>query len=160
MDSLSHFNSIWNDNPFPEELALEKTSNLTSRIILLIFFFYFWGLWGALFFNTCLRNGWSFYIESTRIIISLSPNPQNFHSIFLKLSSNFFLSSRFWDDWMRHPEQRKNRVCIRPEICRTSTFGKQGVSKYVFLFTSAIKNLAMSFTWAMSKNLQNQHFHY
>lgn len=38
----------------------------------------------------------------------------------------------FWDDWMRHPEQRKNRVCIRPEICRTSTFGKQGVSKGQF----------------------------
>ncbi|CAI9732939.1 alpha-1,3-mannosyl-glycoprotein 2-beta-N-acetylglucosaminyltransferase-like isoform X2 [Octopus vulgaris] len=38
----------------------------------------------------------------------------------------------FWDDWMRHPEQRKNRACIRPEICRTSTFGKQGVSKGQF----------------------------
>lgn len=36
---------------------------------------------------------------------------------------------RFWDDWMRHPEQRRNRECIRPEVCRTSTFGKKGVSK-------------------------------
>ncbi|TMW40719.1 hypothetical protein DOY81_014201 [Sarcophaga bullata] len=35
----------------------------------------------------------------------------------------------FWDDWIRHPEQRKNRVCIRPEISRTRTFGKVGVSK-------------------------------
>ncbi|KAJ8311444.1 hypothetical protein KUTeg_010799 [Tegillarca granosa] len=32
----------------------------------------------------------------------------------------------FWDDWMRHDDQRKGRVCIRPEICRTSTFGKKG----------------------------------
>ncbi|XP_041356085.1 alpha-1,3-mannosyl-glycoprotein 2-beta-N-acetylglucosaminyltransferase-like [Gigantopelta aegis] len=38
----------------------------------------------------------------------------------------------FWDDWMRHPEQRKNRECIRPEICRTSTFGKKGVSKGLY----------------------------
>lgn len=35
----------------------------------------------------------------------------------------------FWDDWIRHPEQRKGRVCIRPEISRTRTFGKIGVSK-------------------------------
>lgn len=34
----------------------------------------------------------------------------------------------FWDDWMRQPEQRKNRACIRPEISRTITFGRQGVS--------------------------------
>ncbi|XP_059140549.1 alpha-1,3-mannosyl-glycoprotein 2-beta-N-acetylglucosaminyltransferase-like isoform X2 [Physella acuta] len=38
----------------------------------------------------------------------------------------------FWDDWMRHPEQRKGRECIRPEICRTSTFGKKGVSKGLY----------------------------
>nr|XP_015805169.2 alpha-1,3-mannosyl-glycoprotein 2-beta-N-acetylglucosaminyltransferase a [Nothobranchius furzeri]XP_015805170.2 alpha-1,3-mannosyl-glycoprotein 2-beta-N-acetylglucosaminyltransferase a [Nothobranchius furzeri] len=36
--------------------------------------------------------------------------------------------SAFWDDWMRHPEQRRNRACIRPEISRTLTFGRQGVS--------------------------------
>jgi alpha-1,3-mannosyl-glycoprotein beta-1,2-N-acetylglucosaminyltransferase len=35
----------------------------------------------------------------------------------------------FWDDWMRHPDQRKDRACIRPEISRTSTFGKIGVSR-------------------------------
>lgn len=34
----------------------------------------------------------------------------------------------FWDDWMRQPEQRHNRACIRPEISRTLTFGRQGVS--------------------------------
>ncbi|XP_021347461.1 alpha-1,3-mannosyl-glycoprotein 2-beta-N-acetylglucosaminyltransferase-like isoform X2 [Mizuhopecten yessoensis] len=38
----------------------------------------------------------------------------------------------FWDDWMRYQDQRKERVCIRPEICRTSTFGKKGVSKGLF----------------------------
>ncbi|XP_073845135.1 alpha-1,3-mannosyl-glycoprotein 2-beta-N-acetylglucosaminyltransferase [Musca autumnalis] len=38
----------------------------------------------------------------------------------------------FWDDWIRHPEQRKNRVCIRPEISRTQTFGKVGVSNGLF----------------------------
>ncbi|XP_017294975.1 alpha-1,3-mannosyl-glycoprotein 2-beta-N-acetylglucosaminyltransferase a [Kryptolebias marmoratus] len=34
----------------------------------------------------------------------------------------------FWDDWMRQPEQRRGRSCIRPEISRTLTFGRQGVS--------------------------------
>ncbi|KAM9469480.1 alpha-1,3-mannosyl-glycoprotein 2-beta-N-acetylglucosaminyltransferase a [Clarias gariepinus] len=34
----------------------------------------------------------------------------------------------FWDDWMRHPNQRKDRSCIRPEISRTLTFGRKGVS--------------------------------
>ncbi|XP_060905973.1 alpha-1,3-mannosyl-glycoprotein 2-beta-N-acetylglucosaminyltransferase a [Labrus mixtus] len=34
----------------------------------------------------------------------------------------------FWDDWMRQPDQRRNRACIRPEISRTLTFGRQGVS--------------------------------
>ena len=35
----------------------------------------------------------------------------------------------YWDDWMRAPEQRRGRACIRPEISRTRTFGKKGVSK-------------------------------
>ncbi|XP_006818508.1 alpha-1,3-mannosyl-glycoprotein 2-beta-N-acetylglucosaminyltransferase-like [Saccoglossus kowalevskii] len=38
----------------------------------------------------------------------------------------------FWDDWIREPEQRKGRSCIRPEISRTDTFGKVGVSKGLF----------------------------
>ncbi|XP_027867925.1 alpha-1,3-mannosyl-glycoprotein 2-beta-N-acetylglucosaminyltransferase a [Xiphophorus couchianus] len=36
--------------------------------------------------------------------------------------------SSFWDDWMRQPEQRRGRACVRPEISRTLTFGRQGVS--------------------------------
>lgn len=38
----------------------------------------------------------------------------------------------FWDDWMRESDQRKNRVCIRPEISRTKTFGRIGVSQGQF----------------------------
>ncbi|XP_061771528.1 alpha-1,3-mannosyl-glycoprotein 2-beta-N-acetylglucosaminyltransferase-like isoform X1 [Nerophis ophidion] len=34
----------------------------------------------------------------------------------------------FWDDWMRQPAQRRDHACIRPEISRTLTFGRQGVS--------------------------------
>ncbi|XP_061597127.1 alpha-1,3-mannosyl-glycoprotein 2-beta-N-acetylglucosaminyltransferase b [Cololabis saira] len=34
----------------------------------------------------------------------------------------------FWDDWMRQPEQRRGRSCVRPEISRTITFGRKGVS--------------------------------
>ncbi|XP_066916420.1 alpha-1,3-mannosyl-glycoprotein 2-beta-N-acetylglucosaminyltransferase-like [Clytia hemisphaerica] len=38
----------------------------------------------------------------------------------------------FWDDWMRDPKQRKDRSCIRPEISRTKTFGRIGVSQGQF----------------------------
>ncbi|XP_028836910.1 alpha-1,3-mannosyl-glycoprotein 2-beta-N-acetylglucosaminyltransferase a [Denticeps clupeoides] len=34
----------------------------------------------------------------------------------------------FWDDWMRQPQQRRDRSCVRPEISRTLTFGRKGVS--------------------------------
>ncbi|XP_030203416.1 alpha-1,3-mannosyl-glycoprotein 2-beta-N-acetylglucosaminyltransferase b [Gadus morhua] len=36
--------------------------------------------------------------------------------------------SAFWDDWMRQPEQRRDRSCVRPEVSRTITFGRKGVS--------------------------------
>ncbi|KAL5288683.1 MGAT1 family protein [Megaselia abdita] len=49
----------------------------------------------------------------------------------------------FWDDWIRHPEQRKNRVCIRPEISRTRTFGKIGVSHGQF-FDKHLKFIHLS----------------
>ncbi|XP_054268023.1 alpha-1,3-mannosyl-glycoprotein 2-beta-N-acetylglucosaminyltransferase-like [Macrosteles quadrilineatus] len=38
----------------------------------------------------------------------------------------------FWDDWLRQPQQRKNRACLRPELSRTRTFGKTGVSNGLF----------------------------
>lgn len=38
----------------------------------------------------------------------------------------------FWDDWMRHPHRRKDRACIHPELSRTKTFGKIGISKGQF----------------------------
>ncbi|RXG70352.1 Alpha-1,3-mannosyl-glycoprotein 2-beta-N-acetylglucosaminyltransferase [Armadillidium vulgare] len=38
----------------------------------------------------------------------------------------------YWDDWIRAPEQRQGRACIRPEISRTRTFGKKGVSNGLF----------------------------
>ncbi|OQR66156.1 hypothetical protein BIW11_02393 [Tropilaelaps mercedesae] len=34
----------------------------------------------------------------------------------------------FWDDWLRESTQRKGRSCIRPEVAKTTTFGKEGVS--------------------------------
>jgi len=38
----------------------------------------------------------------------------------------------YWDDWMREPQHRKGRSCIRPEVSRTKTFGKIGVSNGLF----------------------------
>ncbi|XP_067830115.1 alpha-1,3-mannosyl-glycoprotein 2-beta-N-acetylglucosaminyltransferase b [Heptranchias perlo] len=38
----------------------------------------------------------------------------------------------FWDDWMRSPAQRRGRSCVRPEVSRTVTFGRKGVSNGQF----------------------------
>ncbi|KAL4719572.1 hypothetical protein ACJJTC_017893 [Scirpophaga incertulas] len=38
----------------------------------------------------------------------------------------------FFDDWLRNPENTHERACIRPEVSRTFTFGKIGVSKGLF----------------------------
>ncbi len=38
----------------------------------------------------------------------------------------------YWDDWVREPPQRRERACIRPEVSRTKTFGKIGVSNGLF----------------------------
>lgn len=42
----------------------------------------------------------------------------------------------FWDDWIREPENRKDRACLRPEISRTemsNAEAKKGVSQGQFL---------------------------
>lgn len=38
----------------------------------------------------------------------------------------------FWDEFMRRPDVRKDRHCIRPEISRSSTFGAEGTSQGQF----------------------------
>lgn len=50
--------------------------------------------------------------------------------VWLELESKWPKS--YWDEWMRHPEQRRNRACIRPEVPRTQTFGRIGVSNGQF----------------------------
>jgi len=35
----------------------------------------------------------------------------------------------YWDDWLRAPEQRRERQCIRPEVSRVANFGEKGISK-------------------------------
>jgi len=49
----------------------------------------------------------------------------------------------YWDDWMREPQQRKGRSCIRPEISRTKTFGKIGVSNGLF-FEKHLKYIVLN----------------
>jgi alpha-1,3-mannosyl-glycoprotein beta-1,2-N-acetylglucosaminyltransferase len=44
---------------------------------------------------------------------------------------------------MRLPEQRKNRACIRPEVGRSKTFGKIGVSNGLF-FDKHLKFIQVS----------------
>ncbi|XP_063702178.1 alpha-1,3-mannosyl-glycoprotein 2-beta-N-acetylglucosaminyltransferase [Culicoides brevitarsis] len=52
------------------------------------------------------------------------------HDLWNELSEKW--PKAFWDDWIRTPQQRKERACIRPEISRTRTFGKVGVSNGLF----------------------------
>jgi len=49
----------------------------------------------------------------------------------------------YWDDWMREPQHRKGRSCIRPEISRTKTFGKIGVSNGLF-FEKHLKYIVLN----------------
>lgn len=49
----------------------------------------------------------------------------------------------FWDDWMRESDQRKGRVCIKPEISRTKTFGRIGVSQGQF-FDKHLKYIVLN----------------
>jgi alpha-1,3-mannosyl-glycoprotein beta-1,2-N-acetylglucosaminyltransferase len=51
----------------------------------------------------------------------------------------------FWDDWIRDPERRKNRSCIRPEVSRTAmtAFGKTGASKGLF-FNKHLKQIKIN----------------
>lgn len=49
----------------------------------------------------------------------------------------------YWDDWIRNPAQRKDRACIRPEVSRTKTFGKVGVSNGLF-FDKHLKHIKLS----------------
>merc|ERR1712187_302100 len=34
----------------------------------------------------------------------------------------------YWDEFMRRPDVRKGRHCIRPEVSRSYTFGEEGTS--------------------------------
>jgi len=49
----------------------------------------------------------------------------------------------YWDDWMRETAQRRGRACIRPEVSRTKTFGKVGVSNGLF-FDKHLKFIVLS----------------
>lgn len=62
----------------------------------------------------------------------------------------------FWDDWIRQPEQRKDRACIRPEVSRTKTFGKIGVSNGLF-FEKHLKFIQLNkkFVPFLSKDLSH-----
>lgn len=62
-------------------------------------------------------------------------------STWLELGSKW--PKAFWDDWMREPEQRQGRACIRPDISRVTNFGEHGVSGGQF-FSSHIARIIKS----------------
>jgi len=51
--------------------------------------------------------------------------------------------SAFWDEFMRRPDVRKGRHCIRPDISRTFTFGQEGTSQGQF-FGSHLARIKMN----------------
>lgn len=55
----------------------------------------------------------------------------------------------FWDDWLREPQVRKGRACIRPEISRTYTFGATGVSlgQFYFMYLQHIQLNTVPVAW-------------
>ncbi|KAJ8925529.1 hypothetical protein NQ315_009368 [Exocentrus adspersus] len=70
----------------------------------------------------------------------------------------------YWDDWIRDPLQRKGRSCIRPEISRTRTFGKTGVSngmffekhlKYIKLNEEFVPFTKMNLSYLLKENYDN-----
>eukprot|EP00505_MAST-04D_sp_SCG-Rhode-Island_P003400 Stramenopile-MAST_4_protein_3400 len=71
----------------------------------------------------------------------------------------------YWDDWLREPRQRKNRVTLRPEVCRTYTFGKNGVSHAQFFgqYLGSIKLNDKAVSWNtmdlsyLSKDVYDEH---
>lgn len=74
----------------------------------------------------------------------------------------------FWDDWMRHPDQRRNRACIRPEVPRTKTFGKIGVSngqyyedhlKYFSLNEQYVPFTKLNLTYLLKENYDKKFLH-
>jgi len=58
----------------------------------------------------------------------------------------------FWDEFMRRPDVRKDRHCIRPDISRTYTFGSAGTSNGQFFKShlSKIKINKVPIDWATS----------
>ncbi|XP_063228833.1 alpha-1,3-mannosyl-glycoprotein 2-beta-N-acetylglucosaminyltransferase isoform X2 [Bacillus rossius redtenbacheri] len=71
----------------------------------------------------------------------------------------------YWDDWIRQPEQRRGRACIRPELSRTRTFGKVGVSnghfyekhlKFIKLNEKFVPFTQMNLTYLLKDNYDQQ----
>merc|ERR1719343_1687856 len=56
----------------------------------------------------------------------------------------------YWDEFMRRPDVRKGRQCIRPEVSRTFTFGEKGTSAGQFFKThlSHIKLNTEAIDWS------------
>lgn len=55
----------------------------------------------------------------------------------------------YWDDWLRTPEVRQGRQCLRPEVARTSNFGRAGSSEgqYFDAYIAPIQRAAVEVNW-------------
>ena len=86
-----------------------------------------------LIYPTQVRDIWvTLYLQS-------NPNP-NYRELWDELKVKWPRS--YWDDWIRNPGQRRERACLRPEISRTKTFGKVGVSNGLF-FDKHLKHIVL-----------------
>ncbi|XP_075988162.1 alpha-1,3-mannosyl-glycoprotein 2-beta-N-acetylglucosaminyltransferase isoform X1 [Anticarsia gemmatalis] len=52
----------------------------------------------------------------------------------------------FFDDWLRNPDNIDGKSCIRPEVSRTYSFGKVGVSKGLF-FDIHLRNIQLNYDY-------------
>jgi alpha-1,3-mannosyl-glycoprotein beta-1,2-N-acetylglucosaminyltransferase len=62
----------------------------------------------------------------------------------------------YWDEFMRRPDVRKGRHCIRPEISRSFTFGSEGTSQGQF-FKDHLSHIRLNDV-AVDWGLEDLHF--
>ncbi len=65
----------------------------------------------------------------------------------------------FWDDWLREPEQRRGRACIRPEMNRVFTFGAEGgasAGQFYHEYLATIQLNTVAVDWQLKADLVSQ----
>ncbi|THD21368.1 Alpha-1 3-mannosyl-glycoprotein beta-1 2-N-acetylglucosaminyltransferase [Fasciola hepatica] len=77
-------------------------------------------------------------------------------SFWLEINTNW--PDIFWDEYVRKPYVRKNRTCLRPEVSRTITFGRMGISRGQF-FDTYLSTMRLNEKWQNFLQLDLTYLH-